>query len=189
MISVSVPARLCSAARLTDIASGAKFRRHLILACALSLGSFAAVRAHPMDSPDTIYIDGVPCNAACQSYMAWSRKTLQQNSESPHAVANRKLGKTRLTSVVAKHSASRASTRGATPVPREAPRNLPAGLEYLVPVPDDHSLPVQAAPEAKSAAPEIKAAPETKTAALENPVAAPQVETAPPASASDKTIE
>lgn len=31
-----------------------------------------APQAHPLDSPDIVYIDGLPCNRACQSYMAWS---------------------------------------------------------------------------------------------------------------------
>jgi len=26
-------------------------------------------QAHPLDSPDIVYIDGLPCNAACRSYM------------------------------------------------------------------------------------------------------------------------
>jgi hypothetical protein len=33
--------------------------------------------AHPLDSPGTVYIDGLPCNLPCQSYMAWSRKALK----------------------------------------------------------------------------------------------------------------
>jgi hypothetical protein len=31
-------------------------------------------QAHPLDSPDIVYIDGLPCNTACQSYMKWSRQ-------------------------------------------------------------------------------------------------------------------
>jgi hypothetical protein len=31
-------------------------------------------QAHPLDSPDIVYIDGQPCNSACQSYMAWSQR-------------------------------------------------------------------------------------------------------------------
>jgi len=38
----------------------------------LFLGSTAALQAHPLDSPDIVYIDGLPCNRACQSYLAWS---------------------------------------------------------------------------------------------------------------------
>jgi hypothetical protein len=38
----------------------------------LFLGSVGASQAQPLDSPNTVYIDGLPCNSLCQSYMAWS---------------------------------------------------------------------------------------------------------------------
>ena len=47
----------------------------IMLTCMLSLGSVGTSQAHPLDSPDIVYIDGMPCNSACQSYMAWSRQT------------------------------------------------------------------------------------------------------------------
>ena len=47
----------------------------MMLTCMLSLGSVGTSQAHPLDSPDIVYIDGMPCNSACQSYMAWSRQT------------------------------------------------------------------------------------------------------------------
>jgi hypothetical protein len=40
------------------------------------LCSSGAVQANPLDSPDIVYIDGLPCNRACQSYMAWSTQAL-----------------------------------------------------------------------------------------------------------------
>jgi hypothetical protein len=46
----------------------------MILTCMLFLGCVGISQAHPLDSPDTVYIDGLPCNTACQSYMAWSRR-------------------------------------------------------------------------------------------------------------------
>jgi len=42
----------------------------------LFVGSTGLSNAAPLDSPDIVYIDGAPCNSACQSYMAWSRQTL-----------------------------------------------------------------------------------------------------------------
>ena len=47
----------------------------IMLTCMLSLGSVGTSQAHPLDSPDIVYIDGMPCNSACQSYMAWSHQT------------------------------------------------------------------------------------------------------------------
>src|SRR5277367_3845146 len=45
-----------------------------MLTCMLFLGCAGISQAHPLDSPDTVYFDGLPCNTACQSYMAWSRR-------------------------------------------------------------------------------------------------------------------
>ena len=46
----------------------------MMLTGLLFLGSVGTSQAHPLDSPDIVYIDGLPCNSACQSYMAWSRQ-------------------------------------------------------------------------------------------------------------------
>ena len=49
-------------------------RTLVILAAALFFDPLATSAANPQDSPDIVYIDGQPCNRACQSYMAWSQK-------------------------------------------------------------------------------------------------------------------
>jgi len=53
------------------------------------VGSAALANAMPLDSPDTVYIDGTPCNRACQAYMAWSRQVLSGRAaaQSPAVVA------------------------------------------------------------------------------------------------------
>ena len=51
-------------------------KKWIYLTCVLSLGSVETSQAHPLDSRDIVYIDGSPCNSACQSYMAWSRQML-----------------------------------------------------------------------------------------------------------------
>jgi hypothetical protein len=33
----------------------------MMLTCMLSLGSVGTSQAHPLDSPDIVYIDGMPC--------------------------------------------------------------------------------------------------------------------------------
>src|ERR1700676_4874925 len=50
-------------------------KKWILLTCVLSLSSVGTSQAHPLDSPDIVYIDGLPCNRACQSYMTWSRQT------------------------------------------------------------------------------------------------------------------
>jgi hypothetical protein len=42
----------------------------------LLLCSSGALQANPLDSPGIVYIDGLPCNSACQSYMAASARAL-----------------------------------------------------------------------------------------------------------------
>jgi len=54
-----------------------------MLAGLLFLGSVGALQAHPLDSPDIVYIDGLPCNSACQSYMDWSRQKKSPTAEQP----------------------------------------------------------------------------------------------------------
>jgi hypothetical protein len=44
----------------------------MMLTGLLILGPVGTSQAHPLDSPDIVYIDGLPCNSACQSYMDWS---------------------------------------------------------------------------------------------------------------------
>jgi hypothetical protein len=47
-------------------------KKWTLLALILSFGSTGVLQAEPLDSPDIVYIDGKPCNRACQSYMDWS---------------------------------------------------------------------------------------------------------------------
>jgi hypothetical protein len=47
------------------------------IAACVTLGFAGVSSANPLDSPGTVYMDGLPCNVACQSYMAWSRQTLR----------------------------------------------------------------------------------------------------------------
>jgi hypothetical protein len=44
-----------------------------IMACHIFICSISLANAASVDSPDIVYIDGLPCNSACQSYMDWSR--------------------------------------------------------------------------------------------------------------------
>jgi TRAP-type uncharacterized transport system substrate-binding protein len=51
----------------------------------LLLGSAGTAEATPLDSPDIVYIDGLPCNSLCQSYMAWSRKASSISAQAAFA--------------------------------------------------------------------------------------------------------
>jgi hypothetical protein len=47
-----------------------------LLTLILLLGSGGTLQAEPLDSPGVVYIDGQPCNRACQAYLAWSYRVL-----------------------------------------------------------------------------------------------------------------
>jgi hypothetical protein len=55
----------------------------MMLTGLLFLGPVGTLQAHPLDFPDLVYIDGLPCNRACQSYMAWSRAKKSSMAEQP----------------------------------------------------------------------------------------------------------
>jgi ABC-type amino acid transport substrate-binding protein len=55
----------------------------VILTSAFVFGAVGISQASPLDSPDTVYIDGQPCNSACQSYMAWSRQVMPVPGQPP----------------------------------------------------------------------------------------------------------
>ena len=65
-------------------------RRWVLLSCVLLLGSAENLEATPLDSPDIVYIDGLPCNSLCQSYMALSRQS-SSAQPLPKAVIHREM--------------------------------------------------------------------------------------------------
>src|SRR5262245_21787329 len=60
---------------------GVMSKNWIMLTGLLFLGSVGASQAHPLDTPDVVYIDGLPCNSACQSYMAWTRRKTSSVTE------------------------------------------------------------------------------------------------------------
>jgi hypothetical protein len=110
-------------------------KKSILLTCTLSLGSVGTSQAHPLDSPDIVYIDGLPCNSACQSYMAWSRQTLSMSGQpattqlpqrSTNAAVHRVtgVGGRSLKPVAHAHIVKRA-----VPIPREMPQANVASLQ------------------------------------------------------------
>ena len=65
-------------------------KRWVMLTFVLFLRSTGGSEAAPLDSPDTVYIDGTACNRLCQSYMAWSRQLSSMPApRSPEAAGGR----------------------------------------------------------------------------------------------------
>src|SRR5258706_2092849 len=103
-------------------------KKWILLTSVLSLGSAGTSQAHPLDSPDIVYMDGLPCNSACQSYMAWSRQTLSMSGQpGPRQLPQRSANAVvrRATGVGGERSKPAAHARiakQAVPIPREMPR-------------------------------------------------------------------
>jgi hypothetical protein len=141
-------------------------KKWILLTSVLSLGFAGISQAHPLDSPGTVYIDGLPCNSACQSYMAWSRKTLSRSGKlgprqlpqrSANAVVRRAAAAGGERSKPAAHARI---AKQAIPIPREMPRANVAALQ-----PADNAA-------AKSEAPPDKAGAAASTRTIQEQVAA-----------------
>jgi hypothetical protein len=123
-------------------------KRWISLTAVLLLASAPALQAHPLDSPDIVYIDGLPCNSACQSYMAWSR----QMTSASRQPASRQVAK-RSTNAAARRTTASGAERlkplvpvanQAVAIPRETPDTAIAAVQ-----PADSSTPKSDTPLAK----------------------------------------
>lgn len=96
-------------------------KKWTLLALIFSLCPSGALQANPLDSPDIVYIDGLPCNRACQSYMAWSDRALsarQHGGRESDVVVP-----VEAETVGPDHASSARVTRQAAPASRSAPRS------------------------------------------------------------------
>jgi hypothetical protein len=114
-------------------------KRWVLLSCVLFLGSTGNLAATPLDSLDIVYVNGLPCNSLCQSYMAWSRQSSSTAAQAisaqplPKAVVRREMAirgersRAAADARVAKQGA--ANSRQAAPNSNEMPRARLAGLQ------------------------------------------------------------
>jgi outer membrane biosynthesis protein TonB len=132
------------------------------VAC-VTLGFVGTSSANPLDSPGTIYIDGSPCNLACQSYMDWSRKALKANQAA----------------AMGARTASAGKAAGETPRKRVSKRKAPAPVDTS---PQNKTGDVQAALTATPEPPLPKPKPEMTSPGVEtrNPQATITAAPAPP---------
>jgi hypothetical protein len=115
----------------------------MLLPPLLLLGCADISQAHPLDGPDIVYIDGLPCNSACQSYMAWSRQKLTAGQPAP-ARDMRRLSETTVRHATRPY---RESSKPAAPLARVAKQPAPSPA---TPAPVA-STPVASTPAAKIA--------------------------------------
>ena len=163
-------------------------RKWVLLSCVLLLGSAGNLEATPLDSPDIVYIDGLPCNSLCQSYMALSRQMLSMAAQAvsaqslPKAVVHREMAIRGERSKAAAHARaakqgaansrqaapnSRARLAGLQPKDNAAPDSEPARAKIADPQPAssaaDSSEPAQARMAASHPADAAAAASNTRT--------------------------
>ena len=86
----------------------------------LCLCSSGALQANPLDSPGVVYIDGLPCNRACQSYMAWTDQALSARHREERETSVAVPAEAEIERV--EPAARPRVARQPAPVPRPAPR-------------------------------------------------------------------
>jgi hypothetical protein len=154
-------------------------RTWTLLTLILFLGSGATLQAEPLDSPGVVYIDGRPCNRACQSYMDWSYRALsaRRHEEREISVAVPAEAEIERVEPVARPRVA----RHAAPVARTAPHagkasngKVPNSKKIAAPNPAPRA-PAKAIPPVTAAVTPEKAADET-VAAIQKPE--PRVESA-----------
>ena len=120
-------------------------KKWILVTSLLPFGLAGALQAHPMDSPDIVYIDGLPCNSACQSYMDWSRQMSSASRRRPEATQPAKHS----TDTAARHTraagAERLKPRESAPAAKQAvpkPREMPrTGIASLPPADNSAAKP------------------------------------------------
>ena len=161
-------------------------RNWTLLTLILSLGSSGALQANPLDSPGVVYIDGQPCNRACQSYMDWSYRALSARRHEEREIDRCGAGRTGNRTIRTRRPPARGKTcRAGFPhraarrhggVERQGARNAKASNSKKIAAPNAApQAPAKEIPPATAAVTPEKAAGET-VAAIQKPE--PKVESA-----------
>jgi hypothetical protein len=119
----------------------------MMLTGLLLFGPVATSQAQPLDSPDTVYIDGLPCNSVCQSYMAWSSQHTSTTAAQPTPAPPKRPSDTDVRRATAAHretsrpAAHDRTARQAMPLPAEQSAELqPADSAAVVSKPAPANL-------------------------------------------------
>jgi hypothetical protein len=144
----------------------------------LFLGSSGTLQAEPLDSPGVVYIDGQPCNRACQSYMDWSYRALsaRRHGERETSVAVPAEAEIERIEPVARPRAAKHAAPLARPAPHagkaasngKAPNTRASNSKKIAAPNPAPQAPAKAMPPAKAAVTPEKAVGET-VAAIQKP--------------------
>jgi len=133
-----------------------------IAAVGVIFGIAGSSLANALDAPGTVYVDGVACNLACQSYLDWSRRTLKANQTAAKGSADvsdvkRQVSRKRISKHVEPASSTTPQRKKAgdaqaalsskpepapLPVPRSVPRDVETSVEPAAMAVDPAPLPV-----------------------------------------------
>jgi hypothetical protein len=131
-------------------------RKSVMLTCVLVLGSAAVSEAKPRAASGLVYIDGLPCNSLCLSYLAWSHDMSSMLARGrPVAIVRPGIG---IRGEGSRHAA-RARVAKAKPVAPNSNQVARAKIAGL--------RPAGHAAAAKPVAPKSNAAPQAKVADLQ----------------------
>ena len=149
-------------------------RKWILLTGLLLLVPVGTLQAHPLDSPDIVYIDGLPCNMACQNYLAWTRRRTAPVVKHAAPVEYAPVEAQPLQLVPARPAprAARSATRHPTAAPRQAQK------------PAVSRVAKQATPPAPARIASPQPAPESVT----KPEPAPKIVETPPATESAAAV-
>lgn len=130
-------------------------RQWMLLSLFFSLCSSGAAQANPLDSPDIAYINGLPCNRACQAYMAATDRALSARHGAPRETIV--VGPAETEPQAVERAARPRVARQPVPVPRPLPRTGMASLSAKAPNVKKTATPNAASQPAVKAIPAIAA--------------------------------
>src|SRR5438552_1594518 len=87
-------------------------RRCVIVTCVLVLGHVGASKAEQPNSSDVTYVDGLPCNSLCLSYLAWSRRVLPSDDASSRSEARAPVPRARIDTAIREERSKLAARTG-----------------------------------------------------------------------------
>ena len=124
-------------------------RTLVILAGALFFDP-SALAGNPTNSPDIVFIDGEPCNRACQSYLAWSRKVTPVMGQPERALARPATGRAVAQRVTAPREPASKPLAEGRPVKHAAAASDAAETKIKDSLPASHAADVPATPTANA---------------------------------------
>ncbi len=150
-----------------------------MVTCILFMGSIGSSQATPLDSRDIVYIDGLPCNRACQSYMAWFGRASKPRQTAPVAAQPLPMQPLQLIEQPSKARAERKITKARQDKPTSAPPIRAARKAAPKPVEVPPARTVDLQPAAGGEVASVPPEKITESPSISNPASGPDGGTTP----------